>query len=138
MTRLAGASSARPTLRSLLVGALLAGVLSSVVNVLLWLALRGDFGTIRVGPPGRQTPFPPSAIVLFSVVGALGAAAVYALIARLSRVPNRVFTWIAVAVLLLSFVTPLSLQNPPISVVLALELMHVVVFAFVLWLVPRR
>ncbi len=131
-------SLARPNLRHLLWAAPLAGVLSALVNALIWLALRGVFDTIRVGPPGEEMPFWPGAVVVFSLIGALGAGVVYALIARFTRVPNRVFLWVAVAVLLVSFVTPLSIRNPPASVVVALELMHVVVFALVMWLVPRR
>ena len=138
MTQAVRTSSARPDLRPVLWTAPLAGVLSALVNALIWLALRGVFDTIRVGQPGEEMPFWPGAVVVFSLIGALGAGVVYALIARFTHVPNRVFLWAAVAVLLVSFVTPLSIRNPPVSVVAGLELMHVVVFVFVIWLVPRR
>jgi Family of unknown function (DUF6069) len=138
MTQTIGNSSVRPNLRPVLWLAPLAGILSSLVNGLIWLMLRGAFDTIRVGPPGEEVPFWSGAIPLFSLVGAIGAGIVYTLIARFSRRPNRVFLWVASALLVLSFVMPLSLKSPPVSVFIGLELMHVIVFVFVLWLVPRR
>ena len=138
MTQTLEHSQTRPSLRPVLWTAPLAGVLASLVNILIWLALRGAFETIRVGPPGEEVPFWSGAVVLFSMVAALGAGAVHALISRLTRNPNRVFWWISVVVLLVSFLTPIGIKNPSVSVVFGLELMHVVAFAFVLWLVPRR
>jgi hypothetical protein len=138
MTQTNPVISAPPNLRPVLWAAPLAGVFSSLVNGLIWLMLHSAFDTIRVGPPGAEAPFWSGAIVLFSVVGAIGAGIVYALLTRLTRSPNRVFLWVAVVTLLLSFSMPLSIKSPPTSVFIALELMHIVVFAFVLWLVPRR
>ena len=113
--------SARSHLRLVLGAALLGGVLSTLVNVLIWVVLRGEFDTVLVGPPGEEVPFWSGAVVLFSLIGALGAGVVYALIVRFTRAPNRVFVGVAVAVLLLSFLTPLSLRNSPVSVVVGLE-----------------
>jgi Family of unknown function (DUF6069) len=138
MTQTNSVISAQPNLRSVLWAALLAGVLSTLVNGLTWLTLRSDFDTIRVGAPSAEAPFWSGAIVLFSLVGAIGAGIVYALITRLTRSANRVFLWVAIVALLLSFLMPLSIKSPPASVFIGLELMHIVVFAFVLWLVPRR
>ncbi len=138
MTQTRPGTSAQLNLRPVLWAAPLAGVLSTLVNGLIWLVLRSAFDTIRVGPPGAEAPFWSGAIVLFSLVGAIGAGVVYALITRLTRSPNRVFLWVVVAVLLLSFSMPLSIKSPPASVFIGLELMHIIVFTFVLWLVPRR
>jgi Family of unknown function (DUF6069) len=138
MTQTNAVTSAQPNLRPVLWAAPLAGVLSTLVNGLIWLVLRGAFDTIRVGPPGAEAPFWSGAIVLFSLVGAIGAGIVYALLTRLTRSANRVFLWMSVVALLLSFTMPLSIKSPPAFVFLGLELMHLVVFAFVLWLVPRR
>jgi hypothetical protein len=138
MTQTNSVISAQPNLRSVLWAALLAGVFSILINGLIWLVLRNAFDTIRVGPPGAEAPFWSGAIVLFSMVGAIGAGIVYALLTRLTRSANRVFLWVAVVALLLSFSMPLSIKSPPASVFIGLELMHIVVFAFVLWLVPRR
>lgn len=111
MTQTGLDSSVRPNLHPVLWTARLAGVLSALVNIMIWLALRGKFDTIRVGPPGEEMPFWSGAVVLFSLVGALGAGVVYTLIARFIRVSNRAFLGVAVAVLLVSFVTPLSIRT---------------------------
>lgn len=130
--------SARPDLRPVLWAAPLAGVLAALVNVLIWWLARDAFTGLLVGPPDRRMPFAPGAIVVLSLAGALGAGMVYALLASFTRRPNAVFTWVALTVLLLSFATPLTLSAPPVAVVVALEAMHVVSAALVLWLVPRR
>lgn len=83
--------STRLNLRLVLAAALLAGVLGTLVNVLIWFMLRGEFETVLVGPPGEEVPFWSGAVVLFSLIGALGAGVVYALIARFTRAPNRAF-----------------------------------------------
>lgn len=49
--------SARLNLRLMLGTALLAGVLGTLVNVLIWFMLRGEFETVLVGPPGEEVPF---------------------------------------------------------------------------------
>lgn len=136
MTTTTVSTAARPDLRPVLWAAPLAGALSALVNLVLYFAFRADFDTVRVGP--QQMAFSAPPVVLFSLVGAIGAGAVYALVARFARNPNRVFSIVAFVVLLLSFASPFSLQNPPATVFVALELMHVVVYGFVLWLVPRR
>lgn len=59
MSQTIQSSLARPNLRSLLWAVPLAGVLSALVNALIWLALRSVFATIRVGPPGAEMPFWP-------------------------------------------------------------------------------
>jgi chromate transport protein ChrA len=133
-------TTTRPSLnlRPVLWAAPLAGVLGAIVNLLIWWILQGDFATIKVGPPGQEMPFWPGAVPLFSIVAALAAGVVYALIARFTRSANSLFLWVGIAVLLLSFASPLTIKNPPASVIIGLEAMHVVVFAFVMRLVPQR
>jgi Family of unknown function (DUF6069) len=133
-------TTTRPSfnLRPLLWAAPLAGVLSSIVNLLIWWVLQSDFAAIKVGPPGQEMPFWYGAVPLFSIVASLVAGVVYALIARFTRSANSLFLWVGLAVLLLSFATPLSIKNAPASVIIGLEAMHLVVFAFVMRLVPQR
>ena len=138
MSQIVQNTSSRSNLRPVLWAVPLAGVVSATVNMLIWFLLRGDFDLIRVGQPGQEMPFWSGAVILFSLVGALGAGIVYALISRFIRNPNQVFLWVAIAVLVLSFSMLFSIKNPPLSVVIGLELMHVVVFCFMLWFVPRR
>ena len=61
-----------------------------------------------------------------TVVPALLAAMVFALLGRFTRRPVRNFVVLAALLLVLSFVTPLTVPGAPLSMVLALEVMHVV------------
>lgn len=128
--------SSRPALGAVLRAALLAGVLAALLNGALFLLTGRAFEGVLAGP--RQMPFSVLPVVTLSVLGALAAGAVYLALARLLSRPNRPFTIVAVVVLLASFTTPFSIPNAPAAVILLLNLMHVIVFACVLALVPRR
>ena len=65
-------------------------------------------------------------VVLSSLIGAAGAAMVFTAVALLSRRPIRTFRIVAAVVLVLSFATPLTIPGAPLSMILTLELMHVV------------
>ena len=51
---------------------------------------------------------------------------VFAVVALLSRRPIRTFRIVAAVALVLSFATPLTIPGAPLSMILTLELMHVV------------
>ena len=141
MTQLNAATPFRSPRNVLLVlrSALWAGGVSAAINTLLYLIFRAGFSTLQVGQPGAEAPFWPGAVVLFSVVGALGAGLVFAVMGRLTPHPERPFVWLAWAVLLASFVMLLGLRNPTLGVVLVLALMHVMVCLCVLrWIVGRE
>lgn len=65
-------------------------------------------------------------VVGTTVVPALLAAAVFALLGRFTRRPVRNFVVVSGVLLVLSFVTPLTIPGAPLSMVLTMELMHVV------------
>lgn len=86
------------------------------------------------------------AVIVSTLIGVLAAGAVYALIARRARNPDRTFTIVAVVALLLSLLAPLSvgLEDPPeypgtdagsIGTMMA---MHVVAAAIVIAALTRR
>ena len=77
---------------------------------------------------GRE-PLGLSAVLFASVTGAVSAAIVFALVGQFSRRPIRAFRIVAAVVLVLSFATPLTIPGAPLSMVLTLELMHVVAAA---------
>ncbi|WP_143825035.1 DUF6069 family protein [Natrinema ejinorense] len=75
-------------------------------------------------------PFNVGPVAISSGVGAAGATAVYAVLARLRERPDRLFVALAAAVLLLSFVTLTEaavLEGATTSRLAVLALMHVVV-----------
>ncbi|WP_045235284.1 DUF6069 family protein [Deinococcus pimensis] len=125
---------ARPNLRPVLWTAPLAGVLAAAVNVALFLLTRSLFDGVLVGP--QQMSITAGAVVVTSLVGALGAGVVYALLARSGRA--RLFPGVALAFLLLSLAGPLTAAGVPLAVKLTLCAMHVVTYAAVMLLVPRR
>jgi hypothetical protein len=71
-------------------------------------------------------PITLAPVVFSSSIGAVGAAMVFAIVALLARRPIRTFRIVAAVVLVLSFVTPLTIPGAPLSMILTLELMHVV------------
>ena len=71
-------------------------------------------------------PITLAPVVFSSSIGAVGAAMVFAIVALLARRPIRTFRIVSAVVLVLSFVTPLTIPGAPLSMILTLELMHVV------------
>jgi hypothetical protein len=71
-------------------------------------------------------PITLAPVVLSSLIGAAGAAVIFAVVVLLSRRPIWTFRIVAVVALVLSFVTPLTISGAPLSLILTLELMHVV------------
>jgi hypothetical protein len=104
----------------------LAAVSAAVANAVVYFvasalgAMPQDFVVQDSGP---LTLAP---VVLSSLIGAAGAAVIFTLVALLARRPIRTFRIVAAVVLMLSFATPLTIPGAPLSVILTLELMHVV------------
>ncbi len=71
-------------------------------------------------------PITLAPIVFSSFIGAVGATMVFTVVALLARRPIRTFHIVAAVVLVLSFATPLTIPGAPLSMILTLELMHVV------------
>jgi hypothetical protein len=95
-------------------------------------------GAADVAPGFMALAYPP--VVALSALGAVGAVGVYALLRRYVATPDRTFRRVALAVLAVSFVPDLALLalDPAATVpgVLVLALMHVVVAAAALGLLP--
>ena len=81
---------------------------------------------VLVDTPTGRAPLGLSAVMFTSVVGALGATVVFALVGRFAHHPIRTFRIVAAVVLVLSFATPLTIPGAPPAMVLTPELMHVV------------
>ena len=71
-------------------------------------------------------PLTLAPVVFSSLVGAVGAAVIFAIVALLARRPLRTFRIVAAVGLVLSFAAPLTIPEAPLSMILVLELMHVV------------
>lgn len=71
-------------------------------------------------------PITLAPVIVSSIIGAVGAVMVFTIVALLTRRPIRTFRIVAAVLLVLSFATPLTIPGAPLSMILALELMHVV------------
>ena len=124
--------------RLLRVGALAIGA-SVVANLLIRiigvnvLGIGQDFIPLSWGPP-----------IAFTIIGVLGAIIVFAITARFSKRPLRLFRIIGLVVLVLSLLPDIGLLSanamPGTSLgsVLTLMLMHVAAGAITIWLLTTR
>ncbi len=118
--------------RRLPVVTLLAALGAVVINAIIYVAasaLGFISRTLAIPTPGGMHPLTVGPVVTGSVVGAMGAALVFALIGLVARRPVRLFRIIATVVLMLSFWDPLTLQSAPVAMILSLMMMHVVAWA---------
>jgi glucose dehydrogenase len=97
-------------LRDIALRTAIAAVAAVAANVLLRAVAVAVFDI-----PDAFEHLAPRAVIVSTLVGVLAAGLVYALIARTARDPGRTFTIVAVVVLLLSLIAPLSvgLEDPP-------------------------
>jgi hypothetical protein len=115
------ASGRVPAGRLLRVG-VLAAVLSASANTLVLGIASSLFGAVVIPPDGVVTF---GQVVGASVGGAVGAAAIFAVIGRFTRRPIRIFWGVATVGLLLSFL-PIALAGVTGSSARTLAAMHVV------------
>ena len=100
----------------------LAAVLSASANMLVFAIASSLLGTVVIPPDGVVTF---GQVVGASMAGAVGAAAIFAVIGRFTRRPIRIFWGVATVGLLLSFL-PIALAGVTGSSAGTLALMHVV------------
>ncbi len=112
--------------------ALLAAVAAALANALVYFAASG-LGfipqSVLLPSPMGVSPLTVSLVATTSVIGAIGAAIVFAIIGLFARRPVRLFRIIATVVLVLSFVPPATVPGVPVAMRLSLAVMHVVAWA---------
>jgi len=119
----------------------LRGIIAAGVSALVNAGVVAVAQGIDLAPGFQALTYPP--VIFLSVTGALGAAVVYALLARRNgRGTDQTFARIAVAVLVLSFVPDVGLlvadEAATTSGVVVLMAMHVVVAAAAVSLLTGR
>ena len=119
-----GASGCVPAGRLLRVG-VLAAALSASANALVLAIASSLLGTVVIPPYGTLTF---DQVVGASVAGAVGAAAIFAVISRFTRRPIRIFWGVATGGLFLSFL-PIALAGATGSSAGTLAGMHEVAAA---------
>lgn len=105
---------------------------AAAINAIVYFAASG-LGFISqntlVPTPGGEQPLTLAPVVVSSVIGAIGAAIVFAQIGMFARRPVRLFRIVATLALVLSLTMPLTIANAPLSMVVSLEAMHVAAWA---------
>jgi Family of unknown function (DUF6069) len=113
------------SLASLARAAGLAALTGVVGNALVWL----------IGEAVDTMVFPLPIVIFVSVIGALVGGAIYYVMTRFLRNPNRIFTIVSVVFLVLYAYAPINaMSNPPASgfppfnlaTMLAAQIMHVI------------
>jgi hypothetical protein len=124
--------------------AALAALLSAAGNAFIY-AVCYIIGMIpwNMLSPGRGVSITPKLVILVSIGGALVGSILYALLRRFSANPVARFRLYAAAVLLVSFAAPLLIDTFTTPLTIALDLMHVVVYAstvyaLTMWAEPKR
>ena len=111
-------------------------------SILATLAVRWAAVTILDIPPEFIPLASPGPTILFTAVGALGAAVVFGFVRRRAERPEHVFRWIAGVVLLLTFLPDQWLLSDgaagtfpaaTATAVAVLMFMHVVAAAVIVW-----
>ncbi len=119
------------------VGILAAGLAVLLNVVLFWVGgLIGAFPTTYIIPQSG-TPLPVQAVIMASLIGVIGGVVTFALLGLFTKHPARIYAIVGIIVLVLSFVTPFTLPDPPMLMVVFLQLMHIVAAAVAIW-VPIR
>lgn len=127
-------SSVRRRTRAL---AVVGGIAAALV---VWVLAKYVFDAeLQVSQPGSDTVLEvgPALVIISALVGALIGWGVLALLERSVARARTIWTWLALAGLLLSFVTPLTAQGATGGTKFALALMHVAVAAVVIPIFAR-
>ena len=104
----------------------LAALAAAVANAVVYFVAYGLGAMPQDFVIEGSGPITLAPVVVSSLIGAVGAVLVFVIVALLAQRPIRTFRIVAAVVLVLSFATPLTIPGAPLSMVLALEFMHVV------------
>lgn len=118
---------------------LISAAVAAVANGLIFIIgdALGAFPATLVIPNANQ-PLTLVPVILISVFAALAGTGVFALLARFTRRPVRLFRFIALGVFLLMLVPPFSVPGAGGLFVALLLAMHVVEAGVVTWLLTTR
>lgn len=130
--------STKVTLKGSLTAGALAGIVSGVINAALFYLFHNmDIITDDVIlQPGQYMTVAP--IVITSFVTSFVGSFVYYLLDKYTQRGYRIFTIIAIVILLLSFTNPFMLiDDVPLTYAMALNIMHVVVVGVLFYFIKR-
>ncbi len=124
--------------RRLPLATLIGALIGVIANLIVYFAARAaGFEFLAPAPPTNEPmPLPAVAVIVSTVIPAIGAAVVVALLNRFTARPLRVFLIIAAVVLIISFAGPFTL---PISLIeqMILNVMHIIAAGAIIWALVR-
>lgn len=119
--------------RGKLIGASLLGIISAVVaNSIVY----GIFSTLDAIPdtilsPFNNEPITNISIIIDTTIGTLGASLVYVGFLAWVKQPIRRYQILSAILLILSFAYPLLIEDIPLKMYLALNVMHIIAAAVI-------
>jgi drug/metabolite transporter (DMT)-like permease len=128
----------KTSFKSIITPAAVAGVISAVVNSILYFIFHAtgvipDDVYVQENQPLTLLP-----VVISSFVPSLLAGVVFYLFCRYTRNGFRYFSILAIILLFLSFANPfMAIKNIPLGMGIALSVMHIVVVASLLYFFNR-
>jgi hypothetical protein len=136
MTAVASQAS-KPTLGTIWRNGLIAIVVAVVGNAVLYFigAALGWIPNTVLTEMGQ--PITIVLVVASTIVALVVATIVYSILNRFTSNPNRWFMIIAVIVLVVSAMRPLSLPGAPVMMIVVLEVMHLVAGIAAIYFLPQ-
>jgi drug/metabolite transporter (DMT)-like permease len=128
----------KASFKSIITAAAVAGVISAVVNSILYFIFHAtgvisDDVYVQENQPLTLLP-----VLISSFIPSLLAGVVFYLLCRNTQKCFRYFSILAIILLLLSFANPfMAIKNIPLSMGIALNVMHIVVVASLLYFFKR-
>jgi Family of unknown function (DUF6069) len=127
-------------LRKIPGAALVGGLVGAIGNVILFFITQaaGVVYDIPMGGPGSPlTPLPFPAVAVATLIPAIGAGALLAIMGRFLKQPLRIFQIVALVFLVVSMIPSMTLPVP-LGTRLALSAMHIVAGAAIVWGLTTR
>ncbi|MFN7119783.1 MAG: DUF6069 family protein [Saprospiraceae bacterium] len=109
-----------------------------VINVILLLI----FNATNIIPkdfivPQANQPITILPVIMATIIPLSIATLLYALLARFTKNPNRIFWIIAIGMLIFTLYPPFTIPNVPLSMAIGLNVMHVVAALSIAWSLTR-
>jgi hypothetical protein len=117
---------------------ILTAVIAVVANVVIYF-IASALGAMpeSVLVPPMNLPITIIPVIMATLMGTLGGAIVFALLTRFTKNPVRIFTVIAVLVVIAMGIPPFTLSGAPASMIVALNIMHIVAGVIVVTMLTR-
>jgi uncharacterized membrane protein YvlD (DUF360 family) len=128
----------KPGFKSTIIAAAIAGVTAAIINSILYFlflatGLISNSVFVQDGQPITVLP-----VIISSLIPSLLAGVVFYLLSRYTTNGYRIFSIIAIILLVISFANPfMAIEGVPLKMAIALNVMHIVVVASLLYFFKR-